>query len=155
MMPFPSARLPFRWNLWIAARLMPVFARRRPLGEILKRATPDPQTRAYGDMAPGEVIAAVKAVVARPWRMRRRRCLREGLLAFHYLALSGQRPVLHFAIVPKTALTTRPRAHCWVSLEGQTVMNPPQVPMLELFSYDGRTAAPAQQTVQLASLVHD
>lgn len=155
MMPFPSARLPFRWNLWIAARLMPVFTKKRPLTEILQRATPDPRTRAYGDMPPGEVIAAVKAVVARPWRMRGRRCLREGLLAFHYLALGGHRPVLHFAIVPKTALTTRPRAHCWVSLNGETVLNPPQEPMLDLFTYDGRTAAPAQQTVQLASLVHD
>lgn len=155
MMPFPSARLPFRWNLWIAARLMPLFTKRRQLAEILRRATPDPAVRAYAETPPSEVIAAVKAVVARPWRMRGRRCLREGLLAFHYLALSGHRPVLHFAIVTKTALTTRPRAHCWVSLEGQTVMNAPQEPMLDLFSYNGRTAVPAQRTVQLASLVHD
>ena len=30
--------------------------------------------------------------------MRGRRCLREGLLAFHYLALSGRRPVLLFGV---------------------------------------------------------
>lgn len=155
MMPFPSARLPFRWNLWVAARLLPMFAKRRALGEILQRATPDPAARAYGDLPPGEMIAAVKAVVARPWRMRGRRCLREGLLAFHYLSLAGHRPVLHFAIVPKTALTNRPRAHCWVSVAGETVMNPPLEPMLDLFSYDGRAAMPVRQSAVLASIEHD
>ncbi|MBA3448757.1 MAG: lasso peptide biosynthesis B2 protein [Pseudaminobacter sp.] len=154
-MPFPSTALPFDWNLWIAARLMTLFAKRRPLDEILRRATPDAGTRAYADLPPTEIVAAVKAAVARPWRMRGRRCLREGLLAFHYLSLAGHRPVLHFGIVSKSAATSRLRAHCWLSLEGQVVLNPPQEPMLDLFSYDGRSSMPAETGKRLASIGHD
>jgi hypothetical protein len=111
--------------------------------------------RAYGDLPPGDILVAVKAAVARPWRMRGRRCLREGLLAFHYLSLAGHKPVLHFGIVPKSVLTARPRAHCWVDLNGCTVLNPPQEPMLELFSYDRRAKLPAGQAMRLAAADHD
>jgi hypothetical protein len=155
MMPFPSTRLPFRWNLWIAARLLTVYARGRPLDEILRRATPDRGARAYSDLTSEEIAAAVKAAVARPWRMRGRRCLREGLLAFHYMCLAGYKPVLHFGLVPKSALTTRPRAHCWINLGGKTVLNPAQEPMLDLFSYDGQSKIPAQHAMRLAGMDHD
>jgi hypothetical protein len=154
MMPFPSTSLPFGWNLWIAARMMTLFAKRRPLDEILRRATPDAGSRAYADLPPAEIVAAVKASVARPWRMRGRPCLREGLLAFHYLSLAGHRPVLHFGIVPRTAATAHPRAHCWLSLNGKTVLNPPLEPMLDLFSYDGRSAIPAETGRRLAGVAH-
>jgi hypothetical protein len=143
MMPFPSARLPFRTSLWIAARLMPAVIKRRALDDILLRAKPDARDPAYAELTPDEIIAAVKAVVARPWRMRGRRCLREGLLAFHYLARAGYQPVLHFGIVPASIRAGRPHAHCWVSLGGATILNPPQTPMLDLFAYDGKAAIPA------------
>ena len=154
MMPFPSTSLPFEWNLWIAARLMTLFAKSRPLDEILRRATPDAAKRAYSSLSPDEILGAVKTAVARPWRMRGRPCLREGLLAFHYLCLAGHRPVLHFGIVPKSAATSRPRAHCWLSLEGEIVLNPPQEAMLDLFSYDGRSAIPAEAGKRLAGVAH-
>ena len=150
MMPFPPATVPFEWNLWIAARLLPLFTKRRPLAEILQRATPPDGERAFGDYSSDRIVAAVKAVVARPWRMRGRRCLREGLLAFRYLSLAGYRPKLHFGLVPRSAMTPRPRAHCWVSLDGNTVLNPPQEPMLVLFEYDGKQAIPAEQATQVA-----
>ena len=58
MMPFPSTSLPFGWNLWIAARLMTLYAKRRPLDEILRRATPEAGMRAYADLPPAEIVAA-------------------------------------------------------------------------------------------------
>ena len=150
MMPFPPATVPFEWNLWIAARLLPLFTKRRPLAEILQRATPPDGERAFADYSSDRIVAAVKAVVARPWRMRGRRCLREGLLAFRYLSLAGYRPKLHFGLVPRSAMTPRPRAHCWVTLDGNTVLNPPQEPMLVLFEYDGKHTIPAEQATQVA-----
>jgi hypothetical protein len=155
MMPFPSTKIPFTWNLWIAARLLPLFTKRRPLDEMLRRATPNANSRAFQDHSPESIVAGVKAMVARPWRMRGRRCLREGLLAFHYLALAGYRPILHFGLIPRTALLPHPQAHCWLSLEGEIVLNPPQEPMLDLFAYDGRAAVPAQQAARLALAAHD
>jgi hypothetical protein len=142
MMPFPPAGLPFTPSLWIAARLMPLWAKRGALDDILRRATPAAGESAYRELPPGEIVGAVKAVVRRPWRMRGRRCLREGLLAFRYLTLAGYRPVLHFGLVAGTITTPRPRAHCWIVLDGKTILNPAQEPMIELFAYDGR-AVPA------------
>jgi hypothetical protein len=155
MMPFPPPFVPFALNLWVAARLLPLFAKRRPLDELLRRATPQAGRYAFADRSSETIIAAVKAVVARPWRMRGRRCLREGLLAFHYLALAGRRPLLHFGLVPRSALTPRPRAHCWITLDGAIVLNAPVEPMLDLFACDGRQALPAQQAMTLAAATHD
>ncbi len=146
MMPFPPASLPFAPSLWIAARLMPVHAKRGTLGDLLRRATPPAGERAYTEKSPGEIVAAVKAVVARPWRMRGRRCLREGLLAFRYLRLAGHAPALHFGLVAGTISTPRPRAHCWIVLDGETILNPAQEPMVDLFAYDGQASIPAGGT---------
>jgi hypothetical protein len=155
MLPFPSSRLPFTLNLWISARLLPQVMKRRQLDDILLRATPPSGVSAYVQMTPEAVVDAVKRTVANPWRMRGRRCLREGLLAFHYLSLAGHRPVLHFGIVPSSMKTARPRAHCWVSVGGATVLNPPLEPMLDLFSYDGEAALPANSVTLLAGAAHD
>jgi hypothetical protein len=74
--------------------------------------------------------------------MRGRRCLREGVLAFHYLARAGHRPVLHFAVAPSSMATAKPRAHCWISIGGEIVMNPPSEAMVELFRHDAKTTPP-------------
>lgn len=131
-------RLPFRWNLWASARLLPLVAKRGSLGKLLELATPDDsQTADYSGMSHQEILGAVKAVTRRPWRMRGRRCLREGLLGYRFLAMAGYRPILHFGVIPSTMATDRPRAHCWISLDGEVVLNPATEPMLELFSYEG------------------
>ena len=143
MTPFPPpGLLPFRSDLWVAARLMPMFTKRNDLEPLLLMATPAPGLRAYDDLAAPEIIDAVKASVARPWRMRGRRCLREGLLAFHYLALAGHAPLLHFGVVPQSLGSKKPAAHCWVSIDGKIMLNPPGRPMHELFVYNGETSVP-------------
>ena len=40
------------------------------------------------------------------------------------------------------------------ALDGETVLNPPQEPMLDLFSYDGRSAVPAEAGKRLAGVAH-
>jgi hypothetical protein len=154
MTPFLSPRLPFDLNLWVAARLLPFLVKNRPLDEILVRATPDRGSHGYGELSASTIIAKVKRVVARPMRMRGRRCLREGLLAFHYLSLAGHRPVLHFGLVPQTIATPRPQAHCWVTIDDETVINPPATPMIELFAYDGSTGIAASDA-RLARASYD
>jgi hypothetical protein len=130
-------RLPFRWNLWFSARLLPLVAKRGSLGKLLELATPENGSADYFGLSHQEILSAVKTVTRRPWRMRGRRCLREGLLGYRFLAMAGYRPVLHFGVIPSTMSTDRPRAHCWISLDGEVVLNPASEPMLELFSYAG------------------
>jgi hypothetical protein len=143
MTPFPPpGLLPFRTDLWVAARMLPMFTKRNDLEPLLLLATPAPGSRAYDGLPAEAIIDAVKASVARPWRMRGRRCLREGLLAFHYLALAGHAPLLHFGIVPQSLGGNKPSAHCWVSVDGAIVLNRPEKPMHELFVFDGATSVP-------------
>lgn len=143
MSPFPPSYVPFAASLWISARLMPVFAKSAPIGALLRMATPAGQTAAYTVLSSDEIVASVKRVTRRPWRMRGRRCLREGLLAFRYLSLAGHRPLLHFAVEKETLRTDRPKAHCWISVNDEVAMNPPSPTMLELFAYDGSQSIPA------------
>ena len=143
MTPFPPpGLLPFRSDLWVAARLMPMFTKRNDLEPLLLMATPTPGLRVYDELAAPDIIDAVKECVARPWRMRGRRCLREGLLAFHYLALAGHAPLLHFGVVPQSLGGRKPAAHCWISIGGKIMLNPPRRPMHELFVYDGQSSVP-------------
>ena len=155
MMPFPSYRLPFAVNLWVAARLLPFFTRARRFDLILARATPESNYRAYQTLSSTQILAAVKRSVRRPIRMRGRRCLREGLLGFHYLALAGYRPVLHFGLIPNSLVAGRPRAHCWITLDGTSVLNPPQTPMVELFAYDGSAESGRIEGVRLETARYD
>jgi hypothetical protein len=143
MYPFPPHQLlPFQANLWLSARLLPTVARRNDLEPLLSMATPAAGERAYGELDATTIVGSVKAVVARPWRMRGRRCLREGLLAFHFLSLAGHAPLLHFGVIPKSLKSDRPSAHCWVSVGGEIILNAPAQPMHELFVYDGRQSIP-------------
>lgn len=105
-LPFPPVWVPFRLNLWLAARLMPAFVKRRDLNRILANATPEADQLGSLPLGPVEIVESVKAVTARPWRMKGRRCLREGLLAFYYLKLSGKHPLLRFGLLKCTLAQT-------------------------------------------------
>jgi hypothetical protein len=142
-LPFPPVWVPFRLNLWLAARLMPAFVKRRDLSHILANATPKAHQQGSLALSPNEIVESVKSVVARPWRMKGRRCLREGLLTFYYLKLSGKHPLLRFGLLKGTLTTAKPRAHCWIVLNGETILNPPEGPMVHLFDYDGARSIPA------------
>lgn len=156
MTPFlPPGLLPFQTNLWVAARMLPMFTRRNDLEPLLFLATPPPGLRAYEGLAADVIVDAVKASVARPWRMRGRRCLREGLLAFHYLALSGYAPLLHFGVITQSLGGDKPSAHCWVSVAGEIVLNPPICPMHELFVFDGKTSVPTGRSTLAEIIDHD
>ena len=140
MLPFLPPSTPFRVNLSVAARLLPAFVKRISLAETLRLATPSAGTTGYVELKPAEIVRAVVRATRRPWLMRDRRCLRQGVLAFHFLTLAGHRPVLHFGVVPSTMSMPRPRAHCWVSVQDFIILNPPMEPMVEILAHDGPMA---------------
>ncbi len=137
MNPFPPVAVPFPASVWIAARLLPVCVGSSDLDYLLSMATPRPARSAHTHLGAAAIAAAVKRAARRPWVMRNRRCLREGLLAFHYLSLAGHRPLLHFAVEPGSLSQTRLSAHCWITVDGEVLMNPPTPTMMNLFAWDG------------------
>jgi hypothetical protein len=145
MTPFPPVSIPFRSNVWIAARLLPLFVRDSRLDRLLAMATPPRQLSAFSALDADIIAATAKRAARRPWVMRDRRCLREGLLAFHYLSLAGHRPLLHFAIEKASLTMPKPAAHCWVTVGGRILMNPPSATMIDMFAWDGERSIKPEQ----------
>lgn len=117
-------RLALRLHVALWARWLPVLAREPELHRLLKRAAPPPGTP-YAGIPADIIIRRVRKACRRPVLMRDRPCLREGLLAYRFLRLAGFRPRLHFGVDRDSAAAPRLAAHCWVSLDGRVVLNPP------------------------------
>ena len=132
-----TSRIALHAHLWWMARSLPFTVKRRSLRRLLAATTPLPGRMPYRGFSAGEIIDAVRETTKRPWRMGGRRCLREGLLAFRFLRLAGYPAVLHFAIEPDSVAADSLSAHCWVTVEGVCVINPPSPTMKLLFSWDG------------------
>lgn len=141
MNPYPPAWVPLGPSLWVAARLLPVLAARRELGPLLAASTPPDGSTPYRGVGAGVIVRRVAALTARPWRMRGRRCLREGLLAFRYLRLAGLPAVLRFGVDKASLGEPRMKAHCWVTVGDAIVLNPPASGMVEILAHDGGTPA--------------
>jgi hypothetical protein len=134
------------------ALLLPLLAVRRGLEPLLAFTRAGPAVP-YAGLPPGYIVRRVRRATRRPWLMRDRPCLRQGLLAMRFLGLAGYRPVLHFAI-DRTSVTRRVlAAHCWVSLDGEVLLNPATPSMIEILAYvEGRLvpSAPHSEPVSLA-----
>lgn len=132
-----SAR--FRWDLFVWARLIPLFAARDGLADLVARVEPR-AGGGYPGLDPAAVARKVKRAVRRPLLMREQRCLREGLLAYRCLKRAGREPTLHFGIQRASVRAERMAAHCWVTLEGRMVLNPPPEGYVEIYRFGGDEA---------------
>ena len=99
----PVLRALFRVHLWLSARLMPVLVGRRDFERVLKLA-PLQLSAPYRDLPWTYIVHRVKRTVRRPWLMRDRRCLREGLLGFRFLRMAGLDPELRFGVDARSCL---------------------------------------------------
>ena len=114
-------RLSFGVSLWIAARLLPLRAARKPWRRVLGMA--EPTSLRFAGLHHDYIAARVLHATRRPWLMRDRRCLRQGLLGCRFLAEAGYAPELHFGIDGDSIGTHRLSAHCWVCINGKPVLN--------------------------------
>jgi hypothetical protein len=135
----------FRLDLWLWARLLPFLAWNRGLGSLVG-LTEVGSGRPYGGLAADDIVRGVKRATRRPRLMRDRPCLRQGLLAARFLRLAGYRPTLHFAIDRRSVGSSVLSAHCWITLDGQVVLNPAAPTMVEILSHteDGLAPAPSR-----------
>lgn len=141
----PLLRMIFRTHLWVNARLMPLVVGKRSFEAVLKQA-PLRSSAPYRGLPSSYVVASVGRAVRRPWLMRDRRCLREGLLAHRFLRLAGFEPDLRFGVDPKSMDAPNLSAHCWVCLDGRPVVSDSLPGMVEIY----RHAAAASSKVHPA-----
>jgi hypothetical protein len=141
-MPSLWLRLRFRFVLWLAARLLPWRVAQHPLDRVLRLARPG-GPRFLG--LPHEYIAKrILRTTRRPWLMRDRRCLRQGLLGQRFFAEAGYAPELHFGIEPRSIGTAQVSAHCWVCLDGRPALNDrlPNMKTILVHAGDGTARVP-------------
>jgi hypothetical protein len=139
-MPLTLQQLRFRSSLWLWSKLVPLMAHDRGLAPLLALTSP-PAATPYRGLAANHIVKSVKRSCRRPWLMRDRRCLREGLLAFRFLSMAGYRPVLRFGVQRGSAARRRRlSAHCWIEVENETMLNPPLPDTVEILCH-ARAAA--------------
>lgn len=133
-----SAMFRFQLRLWWRARLMPLRLRGRSLEQVLQLAEASSSTGHLSGLSPEAIADRVRRTVRHPFLMRDRRCLREGLLTYRLLVETGWQPLLHFGVEPGTVSSARVRAHCWVTLEGRTVIGASDIPYVEILVHPAR-----------------
>lgn len=124
-----------------AALAIPLLVRLLPLRTLLKAMTPPPRWRPYAALPPERIVAAVNRRLARPRMMRRRACLRRGLMLFHFLRLAGVPARLNIGAYPPPPRGRRMHAHCWVTVDGQPVADPPEAPVAVVLVHGDTPAA--------------
>jgi len=72
--------------------------------------------------------------------MKRRRCLRQGLLTYRFLMLAGIDAVVRFSVYPDRPGDPRMHAHCWVTVDGKCVTFPAGDASVEMMTFDPREA---------------
>ena len=136
-------QLKFKTALWLWARWVPVLAWRHDLQSLIDAAAP-PERISFTHLPAAYIAKRVRRATRRPILMRDRPCLREGLLAYRFLRLAGFRPELHFGVEPASVESDRLRAHCWVVLDGDIILNAPEQDMVEILVVRGGPDRPAK-----------
>ena len=131
------ADIPLRAHVWTVATLLPLAVRFVPLKRLLRLMTPPAWWRPYRRVATERIVAVVSARLATPRNMKRRACLRRGLLLYHFLRLAGRAAELRFGVYPQPDAAGRMHAHAWVTLDGQDLAAPPDAPHAELLRCGG------------------
>lgn len=124
----------FRCHLRASSLLLPIRAYRRDFQSVLRLA-PLQSSTPYRGLDASYIVSRVGRVVRHPWMMRNRRCLREGLLGHRFLQLAGFDPELHFGVDPKSARAENLSAHCWISLNGKSVVSQSLPGMVEIYCH--------------------
>ncbi|BCP53099.1 hypothetical protein K32_17160 [Kaistia sp. 32K] len=142
MTPNLLLRAKFRAEMWFWAKTLPFRCRKsRDFSDILRIAHAG-ASRRYAGLRSAYIGTRAKKAGRRPWLMRDRRCLREGILAYRFLTLAGIPATIHFGVDRTSIGKAKLSAHCWVSAVGMPILNPPEPTMVTIFTEQNR-AGPA------------
>jgi hypothetical protein len=123
-----------RLHVAALATVIPDLSKILPLGKLLACFTPRRPSRLYTGMTTDQIMQAISHRLRAPWRMRARRCLRKGLLALYFLRLAGVPAVLNIGVYRESG--PREQAHCWISVDGRCIADPPEYPYVLMLTYD-------------------
>lgn len=113
-----------RLHIRLYSLLVPLIVR-LPFKLMLAVNDPPSWLKPYTGLAVSLIQSAVHRCLQNPRMMRRRKCLRHGLVLHHFLKLAGYNPQLHFGVYPAPDSRGKLHGHCWVCLGGQPVSPPP------------------------------
>mgnify|MGYP002403600565 CR=1 FL=1 len=119
---------------------MPFRIGNRPMAEVLAIAD-GPVLPGLSGLNPASIARHVRRTTRRPWLMAKRPCLREGVLAYRFLRAAGFEPELHFGVDRDSIDEPAIRAHCWVVLDGEIVLNPPAATMMTVLRHTAPNTA--------------
>lgn len=124
-----AAEVALRLHVTTMAATVPLLVRLLPLWLLLGVMTPPRRLRPYGVLPPRQVVQAVQCRLVRPRLMRRRACLRRGLLLLHFLRLAGVPAQLNFGAFAPQGEGQRMHAHCWITVRGRCLADAPREPV--------------------------
>jgi len=136
-----------RAHVWVAATFMPLLVRLLPLRRLLSLLTPPTFLRPYASVSRDRLVALVERRLRTPRNMRRRACLRRGLVLFHFLRLAGEEAVLQFGVFAPGVDATRMHGHCWVTVAGECIADPPGEDLAVVMTHGTQEAAAADSVV--------
>jgi hypothetical protein len=114
-----------RAHVGLVATALPLLVRVAPLKVLLRLMTPPARFQPYRGVPAGRIAALVARRLLRLRHMRRRACLRHGLVLYHFLRLAGVPAMLQFGVYPPDVDPGRLHAHCWVTVDGVALTEPP------------------------------
>jgi hypothetical protein len=147
--PVTSQRLTAtqRLAVWTRSVVLPDLSRLAPLERLLRWYTPSEPSAAWLHLSAREILAHIDGHLAGCRRMRGRRCLRRGLLAFYFLRLAGHPAVLHVGMFARPQ--GRTLAHAWTTV-GDLVDDPPQAHCMPVLEWRGDMSADAPSLSSLS-----
>jgi|GEM_PF-3161193 len=133
MIPKPHKAI-LRLHISLTAYLIPIMVHTLSLRSILFLLTPPRDWQPYRNISPEEIQDQIHERLSNPACMIRRACLREGMMLYHFLRLTGREAVLHIGVHPQQS-KRRLRAHCWVSAADQLWSYRPGNALAEILAY--------------------
>ena len=125
----------FRLHVALFTLVVPLLAWLLPLRWQLRVLTPPSRWTPYRGLSAEEIKSVVLRRLGKPLLMRRRICQRRGLTLFHFLSLSGIGSEVRFGVYAQRPHKRRMLAHCWVTVDGEALADPPLEPIALVLVY--------------------
>jgi hypothetical protein len=131
-----------RGHVWFAAAVVPLLVRVLPIRSLVRAMTPPRWLHLYRQVPAEQMAAVVSHRLRKPRVMRRRACLRHGLVLFHVLKLAGYPAMLHFGVYPPSRDPRRLHGHCWITVGDVCLSEPPSEPAAVVMTCCGEDPKP-------------
>lgn len=140
----PARDILLRGHLWLLSLLVLPLIKWLPLKHVLQLLTVPNWLHPYHTISAERITALVERRLSRPRMMVHRPCLRQGLVLFHLLQLSGLPARLHFGLYPSTRPKERLHGHCWVTVKDSYAGIPPAPSLAVVWTHPGKEVVESQ-----------